>query len=1455
MADKEVRVKIIADTSDIKKELSNLEKSLKDLAKVLDNMDNNNLDKTVKSVKELGDAVEKTTDSTKELDDSLDKIDDGNLDEATESAKKLADVLKDTSDKASKGAKEISDSFDKTNKTIKDFGDNVSKIDNEGFDKLSKDVKELDDNFDKTNKSAKEFKDTIEKVDSEGLDRLNKDVEEIREDIKLTTDDMKEFNRQLEKTQDTGKENTTIFDRLKTLFSNLSGEATTFGDRMSSSFEKSKANIFEMISAFSDMKTATKLSEKNVIDLNTSIEKGEAVVDSLKKKYNGLGEEIKEIEERMEILSKAMEMDRPKEQAEQLERQYKELEQVLERLKKIYKNTENAMKGATSQVEKQKKELEKLSSTTDDTFKGFEKLKKGWKDFGNSINEGDFGGAVNSLKDGLSGLFQMIPKEGKIAIAIFTALAKALKECAETGVSQLQKGFDTLGNVFSKISSVAKSFGQEIKNAFENLTDFELDMSSMIETAVNFEDTMVRAGAICGVFGDDLKPLEELARKLGATTRYSATEVAQAMAEMGQQGFTLEEIMSSVEGVLHLATIGNLDLARSSEIVTNTLNAYGMKASESTRLVDVLAQTSVKSGTNVEQLAQALENCSATAGALGISVEDTATAIGLMGDNFIKSGKAGTSLNTFMANMSKPTKAMTDCLAQYNLEGARQKILNGDLIEGYKEFAKRMEGLTNEQKAQIATTIAGKEGMTGFLAIVNSGVKGIEELEHSIEKANGVAKHLADTFDNTLKGALSNLASGIEERLLQVMDKIKPMVKDVIEVLNNFLDIWNGMSEKNLGSGFANAIAYLEKESREWGKAIEKGLSNIIKSIDDFVNSASFDNLLQVGTNIINGIANGILKAKDNGSLDSAIEGAIRKIATWCSQNLDTIVEVGGEIIDSIVKGIDENSGKISEIIVKVMSMQNDIDNAVNYAKWQVIGENIVGFIATGIGNKVGTFWSAIKGLFSGVTSSGSGEITEEDGQEYYIHQDPNTGEVTLIGKKTGEAYGDGVKEGIDSKKEDVGNSVNQNFKDAKPKTDQTASEIGTGISENIMSKLETMDTDDLKALGDELQNLQNTTSTVAQAIGQSFVDIRNSARTEITGMTNIFRNQFTSMTNIVRNQMVNVANIIKNQAVNMANNIRTEFTNIYNIIKNQMTNVANTIRSEMTNCTNIIKNQATNMTNNLRTSFTSMSNIVKNQMVNMASSIRSEMTNCSNIIKNQTTNMANTFRSSFTNLSNIAKNQMTNVANAIRSEMTNCTNIIKNQATNMTNSFRTNFTNLSNIAKNQTKNVSDAIRSNAVNWANIVSNQSKNARDNLTRQFMSMHSVVKTQMANCLSTVRSYMSQIASATSRTMTMNFKVNKTVTTTNVTKNVTKGLDPISTMDSMNTNIRTINPSTMASSGLIGGDINFNLNGGANGNLALEIPLYIDGREIARATATYSQQELAKLSKRSNRKRGE
>lgn len=1341
MADKEVRVKIIGDTSDLKKKLSDLKKELKDMASSLDKMDSGGLDKATKSIKDFQDAVENTDKEVDELNDSLDKLDS-----------------------------------------------------NGGFDKTTKGAKELDDTFERVTKSAKEFDDTLDKLDNNNFNTLNKNTQETQETFKSITDRvLPEFNRQLEKAQDTGKESNTIFDRLKNLFSNIDDIGGRFGGKLSASFDGCKNNILEMAEAFGSLSTVSSLNTKRIDELRNNIKKAENHIEDWRKKQEKLNKTIEETKEQMDRVSKSMDNAESQDEIEKLDKEYENLGKKLEGLERKFKSFNSSINREQKGIRDYKKELKELGATAEETVKGFDKMKQGLKDAFSSLGKGDFGGALDGLKDGLSGLFEGLPTWAKVGVVAITGITTALKKCYEQGVNQLKRGFETLGTVFSKIGSIARSFGSEVKNAFENITGLELDLSSLMEIPIEFEDAMVRAGAICGATGEDFEQLEQLARKLGATTRYSATDVANAMIEMGQQGYKLEEIMGSVESVLNLATVGNLDLARSAEIVTNTLNAYGLEADKAGHVADVLAVASTNSGTSVEQLGQALENCSATAGALGISVEDTATAIGLMGDNFIKSGKAGTSLNTFMANMSKPTKAMTDCMAKYNLEGGRQKILNGDLIGGYKEFAKKMEGLTNEQKAQIATTIAGKEGMTGFLAIVNSGTEGIEKLEKSIENANQVAEHMAKTFDATLKGSLLNLSSAIEERVLQVFDKIKEPLMNLIDDITRFFNIWNGFDDE-LKGGLASALEWLADKSKEWGEAIAEGLSNIISNIEKFVNGGALDSLLKVGTNIIDGIAKGIAEAKDNGSLDKAISGAIKKIGTWCSENLDTLIEVGKTILESIAKGINENQDLIGEIIQQVMEMQTEIDSTIAYEKGRLFGETfgkaiieglesiltnlgqyIQGFIESFDWGKTLTGW--IEGIDlsnlgfgygedSGKGNSSGGKKKSNGGVWSWLSKlGFGDGSANEQGQKDGKDYTEGVGKGVKDNGENLSNTVNDNFKNTKPKTDQTANEIGQGISDGIMSKLETLDTQGLKDLQTELTNTQTTTQNVATGMSSSFTAIQNSARTSFVGLANIVRNQFLNISNIIRNQMLNCANIVRNQALNMSNIFRNQFVNMSNIARNQMVNVSNIIRNQATSWSNIIRNQVTNARNSLT-----------QQMISMASVTRTQMVNCSNIIRNQ-----------------------------------------------------------------------------ATSWSNIIRNQAQNARNSLTSSFMSMANVVRNQMANCLSIVRSYMAQIKAQTSQTMTMKFKVEKSITTTNITKNVTQGM--ANTMASMNTNMRNVGrPSIMTNTGLSSGGI-IDMSGGINGNLALEVPLYLDGREIARASASYNQAELSKLEKRSKRRRGE
>ena len=1032
--------------------------------------------------------------------------------------------------------------------------------------------------------------------------------------------------------------------------------------------------------------------------------------------------------------------------------------------------------------------LDRLGTFENDIPKTFGDIKEDIMALFSDMDSLDFGGIFDGLKNIGAGILSKIPTELKLAAAAAWALEEALRACAKAGIEQLGEGIDTVKSALSGMVGIARDVGQEIRDAFENITGMQMDFSSLMEIPVEFESQMAKVGAIAGATGEDFAKLEEEARKLGATTRYSATEVAQAMEYMAMAGWGFEDIMrqsaggvTALESVLHLATVASMDLGQASDFVTDGLTALGYEADSAAKFVDILAAASTSSNTSVAQMQRAFTNCAPVAGTLGITMEDLSVALGLMADKGVKGAKAGTALKNLMANLSAPTEKQLAYIKKFNLEGAQQDIVQGRLVEGLKKFKAALAGLTPQQQNAVITTIAGKEALSGISALLNTTEEDMAELEDAIRNCDGAAKEMADNFDDTVKGALLGLASAMQERLLQIFDKTKDSIKGVTKQLTEFFNIWNGFSTEN-GSGLADALAYLEKASEGWGKAIANNLEKAIGSIDNFVNSDALDNLLQVGTNIINGIADGIQRAADNGTLQSAITTAIRKIGTWFADNLETVVEVGEEIIDAISQGIEDNQDVISRVIKDVIDMQTKIDNAIAYEKWKQIGANLGTFIWKGFTSKVTELFSGIGGFLTGLATGGGGNkgnlkekedsdmLTTEDGGWTFIPNQYTGGQWVYTGKKNGEEYANGVKEGVSSKKEDVGNAINNNFKDAKVKTDTTASEIGQGISDNIVAKLETMDTGDLAALREEMLNLQKTVTAVGEAMSTSFATIRDSSRENFVGLTNIIRSQMVNCTNIVRSQMVNIANIINNQT----GNARDEFTR----------------------------------------QFMSMEAVARTQMGKVGTAVTEGARSWYNVINNQVTNARNEFTRQFMSMEAVGRTQMTKVTNTVRTE--------------------------------------------AQKWSNIINNQSKNARDNLTRQFISMAKVVATQMKNCLTSVQSYMSKIASATNKKMTMSLNVNKTVTTSFA--GISGGTVASAMYAANNASTYSLGGDTSAltsrasavSSASSTGSSN-NSRGGSDG-IRLEIPVMLDGKEVARATARYVDNELKTMASRENRKRG-
>ena len=1248
--------------------------------------------------------------------------------------------------------------------------------------------------------------------------------------------------------------------------------------------------------------------------------------EKLAKSQEELAEATKKVEKAQEDLNKAKES--LKNFNQDASKNVKELNEMAEALRKIGMAAEDLDKSDIAKFDKSLASmLDNLKTFDNDLPDSFGALMEDVKAVFMDMEGFDFGGVLDGLKDIGAGLLSKIPTELKVALGVATGIGIALKESAEMGIEHFSKGADTIKNALSGIVDIARDIGQEIVSAFENITGMDMDFSSLIEAPIDFESQMAKVGAIAGATGEKFEELEEEARRLGSTTRYSATEVAEAMEYMAMAGWEYEDIMresadgvTALESVLSLATVAQMDLGQASDFVTDGLTALGRGAEDAAHFVDVLAKASTSSNTSVAQMQKAFTNCAPVAGTLGVSMEDLSIALGLMADKGVKGAKAGTALKNLMANLSAPTEKQLAYIRKFNLEGAQQDIVQGNLIEGLKKFKSALSSLTPQQQNAVISTIAGKEALSGISALLNTTESDLSELEDAIKNCDGAATEMAENFDDTVKGALLGLSSAMQETLLQIFDKCKDDIKTVTKQLTEFFNILNGFSTGGNGSGLSDALTYLEGISEGWGEAIAQNLEKAIGAIDDFINGGNLDKVLQIGTNIINGICDGIQAAADNGTLDSAISGAIKRIATWFSENLDTIVDVGKEVIDAISKGISENGDEIGEVIKSVMEMQTEIDKAIAYNKWKLIGENLMTFVIEGVGSKVSVFISSVAGFLCGgldealtsmatwIVSSGSTMIGDPlmalgkwmatkiwEGL-FGEFEDTKLGNwISGIKDKITGAFGkDSTTTSSTGKTPDTssitGKSpidlINSELSSGKVKTDTTAAEIGQGISDNITKKLETMDAGALKELNTEMQNLQTTTNSLASGMGTAFVAIQDASRTSFMGLTNIVRNQMLNCTNIVRNQAINWYNIINNQVTNARNILTTQMLSMAAVTRTQMVNVSNIIRNQAVTWYNIINNQITNA----RNAFT-------RQMISMASVARTQMTNVTNIIRNQTANWKTAIDNASKNLATSASNIGKNISSGISKGISSGTSTISSAVSSYKNSLLSsvkkafgikspstvmrdevgcylasgieeglnagiNTASMSNMANNMVNSINSRMGNiNSVNGSNLIGMDSgqiqtitsamnvlNKSLSNINVQINSLtlsFTVMSKQVAQFAQQIRSIAVTLASAT-KNMSLNVSTNYS----GLSANALYAANNASTMSLGN------NMSALASNASYAMSTGGGSTAGSSigSNVTLEIPVMLDGRELARASAKYVDSELKLMTKRENRKRG-
>lgn len=345
----------------------------------------------------------------------------------------------------------------------------------------------------------------------------------------------------------------------------------------------------------------------------------------------------------------------------------------------------------------------------------------------------------------------------------------------------IDTGLDTSGieKDLSKMGKLAKTGLKTVATAVSAVTTaLGGAAAAAVKVGVSFESEMSKVSAISGATGDDLQKLTDKAKEMGAKTKFSASESAQAMEYMAMAGWKTQDMLSGIEGIMDLAAASGEDLATTSDIVTDALTAFGLSASDSTHFANVLAAASSNANTNVGMMGETFKYVAPVAGALGYSVEDCAVAIGLMANSGIKASQAGTALRSIFTRMAKPTNEVQGAMDALGISLTKSDGSMKSLNEIMVDLRKGFSGLTQDQKAQMAAALGGQEAMSGLLAIVNASQGDFDKLASAIKNADGTAANMSETMQDNLEGAVTILKSSLEGLGIEIYESLDTPLKN-----------------------------------------------------------------------------------------------------------------------------------------------------------------------------------------------------------------------------------------------------------------------------------------------------------------------------------------------------------------------------------------------------------------------------------------------------------------------------------------------------------------------------------------------------------------------------------------------------------------------------------------------------------------------------------------------------
>lgn len=460
----------------------------------------------------------------------------------------------------------------------------------------------------------------------------------------------------------------------------------------------------------------------------------------------------------------------------------------------VVDNISEKMENLDSAAKKAQKSMENTVNSANKAAKGFENASRRVSGFEKSVGSG-----FDNASKKVSGFEKSVNKTQKSLLAMMKEKYQLLLEAKDRITPTVKQAITYVKSLTGKTwkvtlkavdlvtSPVRRVFGL-LKSplvAAGVTISAGAGIADTVKTYADFEAAMSEVKAISGATSEEFAQLTEKANQMGAVTKFTASESAEAFKYMAQAGWDAKEMMDGIEGLMALAAASGEDLGTTSDIVTDALTAFGMAAKDSGRFADVMAMAASATNTDVAKMGETFKYVAPVAGSLGYSIEDTAVAIGLMANNGIKASQAGTSLRSLLTNLTHPVGQAADAIEELGISVTNADGSVKPLSQTMQELREKFSTLTDAEKAQYSAMLAGQEGMSGLLAIVNASDQDFADLTEQINNSSGAAQQMSDIMMDNLAGKFELFTGALDSMKMSLGEKFKPYLVDALEWLTN----------------------------------------------------------------------------------------------------------------------------------------------------------------------------------------------------------------------------------------------------------------------------------------------------------------------------------------------------------------------------------------------------------------------------------------------------------------------------------------------------------------------------------------------------------------------------------------------------------------------------------------------------------------------------------------------